>query len=72
MQAGAENWLFVGSPEAGKTSAVIYTILESYRRRGIEPMAYLGDVLRRLPSMTNLEAESLAPKDWKNTQVKTC
>jgi len=69
---GAENWLFVGSPEAGKTSAVIYTILESYRRRGIEPMAYLGDVLRRLPSMTNLEAESLAPKDWKNTQVKTC
>ena len=68
---GAKNWLFVGSPAAGKTSAVIYTILESCRRRGIEPMAYLSDVLRRLPSMTNLEAESLAPKNWKATQVKT-
>jgi len=67
---GAKNWLFVGSPEAGKASAVIYTILESCRRRGIEPMTYLSDVLRRLPSMTNLEAESLAPKNWKLTQVK--
>lgn len=68
---GAKNWLFVGSPNAGKTSAVIYTILESCRRRGIEPMAYLADVLRRLPSMTNFEAEELAPKNWKKTKVKT-
>lgn len=68
---GAKNWLFVGSPSAGKTSAVIYTILESCRRRGIEPMAYLSDVLKHLPSMTNLEAENLAPKNWKAAQVKT-
>jgi transposase len=68
---GAKNWLFVGSPEAGKTSAVIYTILESCRRRGIEPMAYLTDVLKRLPSTTNFEAENLTPKNWKKTQVKT-
>lgn len=68
---GAKNWLFVGSPAAGKTSAVIYTILESCRRRGIEPMTYLADVLRRLPSMTNLEAENLAPKNWKQAEVKT-
>jgi len=68
---GAKNWLFVGSPEAGETSAVIYTILESCRRRGIEPMAYLGDVLRRLPAMTNHEAESLVPQNWKKAQVKT-
>ena len=68
---GAKNWLFVGSPNAGKTSAVIYTILESCRRRGIEPVTYLSDVLRRLPSMKNWEAESLAPKNWKAAQVKT-
>ncbi len=68
---GAKNWLFVGSPDAGKNSAIIYTILESCRRRGIEPMAYLSDVLRRLPSMTNQEAETLAPKNWKQSQVNT-
>ncbi|MEM9159871.1 MAG: IS66 family transposase [Verrucomicrobiota bacterium] len=68
---GAKNWLFVGSPDAGKSSAVIYTILESCRRRGIEPMAYLSEALRRLPSMTNFEAEALAPKNWKNRKVNT-
>ena len=68
---GAKNWLFVGSPEAGKTSAVIYTIMESCRRRGIEPMAYLSDVLKRLPSITNLEAQKLTPENWKLDQVKT-
>ena len=61
----------MGSPNAGKTNAGIYTILKSCRRRGIEPMTYLSDVLRRLPSMTNLEVESLAPKNWKKSQVKT-
>lgn len=68
---GTKNWLLVGSPAAEKTSAVIYTILESCRRLGIEPMTYLSDVLRRLPSMTNLEAEELAPKNWKADHIKT-
>jgi len=68
---GAKNWLFVGCPDAGKTSAIVYTILESCRRRGVEPMAYLSDVLRRLPSMTNFEAEKLTPENWKKSQVKT-
>jgi len=68
---GAKNWLFVGSPAAGKTSAVIYTILESCRRRGVEPMAYLSDVLKRLPSMTNHQVEELTPRNWKKAQVKT-
>jgi len=68
---GAKNWLFVGCPDAGKTSAIVYTILESCRRRGVEPMAYLCDALRRLPSMTNFEAEKLTPENWKKSQVKT-
>ena len=61
---GAKNWLFIGSPDTGKTSATIYTILESCRLRGIEPMSYLTDVLNRLPSMTNLPADALTPKSW--------
>jgi len=68
---GAKNWLFVGSPTAGRSRAIIYTILESCRRRGIEPMAYLNEMLERLPSMTNFETEALTPKNWKKAQVKT-
>src|SRR5271170_1493876 len=34
---GKKNWLFIGHPEAGWRSAVIYSLIVSCRRRGIEP-----------------------------------
>jgi transposase len=64
---GAKNWLFIGHPDAGHRSAVIYTLLESCRRHGVEPMAYLTDVLTRLPRMSSTEARhlDLTPGNWK-------
>ena len=46
---GRKRWLFIGHPAAGWRSAVIYSILASCRRRGIDPEDYLTDVLMRLP-----------------------
>jgi transposase len=48
---GKKNWLFVGEADAGERSAILYTIIESCRRRGIDPYAYLRQVLARLPQM---------------------
>jgi hypothetical protein len=59
--AGKKNWLFIGHPEAGWRSAVIYSVVGSCRRRGIEPWAYVRDVLRRLPSLPQSELPSLVP-----------
>ncbi|MGB8167780.1 MAG: transposase [Chthoniobacteraceae bacterium] len=47
-----KNWLFIGEARAGHRGAILYTIVESCRRRGIDPEAYLRDVLTRLPKMT--------------------
>src|SRR5690606_1471637 len=44
---GKKNWLFIGDKEAGWRSAVIYSIITSCRNRGIDPYAYLRDVLTR-------------------------
>lgn len=65
---GAKNWLFIGHPEAGKRSAIIYTIVESCKRHGIEPQEYLTDVLTKLPNMTNHQAKeaNLVPRLWKS------
>jgi transposase len=46
---GKKNWLFFGDADAGQRSAIIYSIIESCRRHGIEPYTYLRDVLTRLP-----------------------
>lgn len=61
---GKKNWLFIGEAEAGERSAILYTIVESCRRRGLDPSAYLRDVLTRLPSATNWQVPSLTPEAW--------
>src|SRR6266849_2977492 len=62
---GKKRWLFIGHLQAGWRSAVIYSILQSCRRRGIDPQQYLTDVLTRLPAMKNTEIEQLLPQNWK-------
>lgn len=61
---GKKNWLFVGAETAGDRSAVLYTIIESCRRRGLDPYAYLKDVLTRLPAMTNHQVAEITPANW--------
>jgi len=61
---GKKNWLFIGEAEAGNRAAIFYTIVESCRRRGIDPYAYLRDVLTRLPHATNHNVHELTPANW--------
>lgn len=61
---GKKNWLFIGHPEAGWRSAVIYSVIVSCRRRGIDPWEYLKDVLQRLPGMKQSEISSILPARW--------
>ena len=61
---GKKNWMFIGGAHTGQRSAIIYTIIESCRRRGICPHAYLTDVLTRLPNATTGDVKSLTPEGW--------
>jgi transposase len=65
---GKKNWLFVGAAHAGERSAILYTIVESCRRRGLDPLAYLRDVLTRLPYATNRTVDQLTPQNWRKAQ----
>jgi transposase len=65
---GKKRWLFIGHPNAGWRSAVIYTIIQSCRRYGINPQEYLADVLQRLPSMTSSQVRQLLPDQWRKAR----
>jgi len=65
---GKKNWLFFGSEEAGQRSAVVYTLIENCRLHGVEPYAYLKDVLERLPTCTNQNVDQLTPLKWKQAR----
>ncbi len=60
---GKKNWLFIGEAAAGDRSAIIYTVIESCRRRGIDPFAYLRDVFARQSSTTNYQLPTGRSRD---------
>jgi transposase len=62
---GRRRWLFIGHPDAGWRSAVLYSIIASCRRRGINPQDYLTDVLGRLPTAKTSDIQDLLPAAWK-------
>jgi transposase len=61
---GKKNWLFIGHPEAGERSAVIYTLLGSCRRHGVNPFDYLKDLFTRLPAAKITEIKQFTPAAW--------
>ena len=61
---GKKNWLFIGAAAAGQRGAVLYTLVESCRRRGLDPLAYLRDVLTRFPKMTTGQIPEVTPEAW--------
>lgn len=67
---GKKNWLFMGDADAGERGAILYTVIESCRRRGIDPYAYLKDVLTRLPTMTNHQVHEVTPAVWAKARLQ--
>jgi transposase len=65
---GRKNYLFAGSDEGGRTTAVLYTLTQTCRRHGIDPFAYLQDVLTRLPKGDFQELADLFPLRWAAAQ----
>lgn len=61
---GKKNWLFIGHPKAGQTSAIIYTIVENCRMWGIDPMEYLLDVMPRVMDTPTNRVAELLPRAW--------
>jgi hypothetical protein len=59
-----KNWLFAGSEDGGKRAAVIYSLIGTCKLLGIEPFAYLRDVLERLPSQPADRVAELTPRAW--------
>ncbi len=62
---GRKNWLFCGSDEGGRRAAILYSIVATCKAHGINPWAYLRDVLERIPTHPNRRRAELLPQEWK-------
>jgi hypothetical protein len=64
---GRKNWLFVGSDQAAEVNAVFVSLLASCQMHGLEPWAYLRDLLCLLPRWPKRRVLELAPVNWQQT-----
>jgi hypothetical protein len=56
--------------EAGERTAVIYTLLGSWRRHGLNPLDYLKDLFARLPAVKITEIKKFMPEAWAKPKAK--
>ena len=71
LKLGAKNWLQIGHPKAGPRLANLFTVVENCRLAGVDPEAYLVDLIARLPDHPMKRIAELLPRAWKNARVAT-
>ncbi|MBP9092308.1 IS66 family transposase [bacterium] len=62
---GEKAWLLFGSDQGGENHAIVLSILSTCRRHGVEPWAYLTDVIQRLAENPDENLEDLLRYKWK-------
>ncbi len=61
---GRRNWLFAGSDAGGETLARALTVIETAKMNGLDPQAYLADILDRIHDHMNNRLGELLPWNW--------
>lgn len=64
LAIGRKNYLFAGSDRAASHAALIYSLLGTCKLHGVEPFAYLRDVITRIPEHKANKLSELLPQRW--------
>ena len=62
---GRKSWLFAGSERGGHRAAAMYTLIGTAKLNGIDPQAWLADVIARISDMPVSRLHELLPWNWK-------
>jgi len=68
IAVGRHNWTFAGSDRGGERAAAMYTLIETAKLNGVDPQAWLADVLARLPDHPVRRIADLLPWCWGRAQ----
>ena len=63
-----KNHLFVGSRRGGKAAAIFFSLVGTCKMNGIDPYAYLKDVMARINDHPDARIGELLPVAWKLAQ----
>ena len=70
---GRKNWIFSNTPKGANASAIVYSIVETAKENGLNPLAYLTYLFEQLPNLDIIEPADLDPfLPWSKTLPLTC
>jgi transposase len=61
---GRKNYLFAGSDTGGQRAAAVYSLIETAKLNGLDPEAWLRDVLARIADYPINRVAELLPWNW--------
>jgi transposase len=61
---GRRAWLFCGSDRGGQRAAMMYSLIVTAKMNGVDPQAWLADVLARIASHPAHRLDELLPWNW--------
>ncbi|PPD10194.1 MAG: IS66 family transposase [Methylocystis sp.] len=62
---GRKSWLFCGSDRGGQRAAAMYSLIITAKMNGIDPQAWLADVLSRIAAHPAHRLDELLPWNWR-------
>ena len=64
VAVGRKNYLFAGSARGAERAAAFYTLIETAKLNGLDPEAYLRDVLARIADHPQKRLADFLPWNW--------
>ncbi|MGA8863713.1 MAG: IS66 family transposase [Gallionella sp.] len=61
---GRKSWLFAGSDRGGQRAAAMYSLVVTAKMNGVDPQAWLADVLARIAAHPAHRLDELLPWNW--------
>ncbi len=68
---GRKNWMFAGNVEAGRRAAALMCVVATCKARGIDPGAYLRDVLQLIAEDAAADPATFTPRAWQKRPAAT-
>jgi transposase len=65
---GRKSWLFAGSDRGGDRAAAMYSLIITAKLNGVDPRAWLADVLARIANHPASRLHELLPWNWRKAQ----
>ena len=66
---GRKSWLFAGSDRGGRRAAAMYSLIVTAKMNGVDPEAWLTDVLSRIAAHPAHRLDELLPWNWRPRAV---